>query len=314
MDISLMVEGQNGLTWDTWSNILGKSEAAGLAGVFRSDHFFIGEQQESLEPYLSFVMASLQTSRIRFGPLVTPVTFRPPVNVGRMAAQLDQLSNGRFVLGLGGGWNEAEHKAYGINFPPVGERLNRLEEAINVIKGLWGPGPATYNGRFYSLEGADCLPKPPEGRPSLLIGGSGEKRTLRLVAQYANEWNAISMLPEPYTHKVEVLAEHCEAVGRDPATINRSMMTFGILGPHQERSADHLRWFLRADASTTPKELIAAERERGMIVGSTDEVIDRLGELAELGLGEVMFQHLDFNDDDFIEYLGTELVPRAAAL
>jgi len=314
MEISLMVEGQNGLTWDKWSHILGKAEAAGLAGVFRSDHFFIGEQQESLEPYLSFVMASLQTSRIRFGPLVTPVTFRPPVNVGRMAAQIDQLSNGRFVLGLGGGWNEAEHKAYGVHFPPVGERLNRLEEAINVMQGLWSPGPATYNGRYYSLDEALCLPKPPKGRPTLLIGGSGEKKTLRLVAQHAHEWNAISMLPEPYAHKIEILAEHCEAVGRDPTTIKRSMMTFGILGPHQENSADHLRWFLRKEPTVTPKELISAARERGMIVGSTDEVIDRLGALAELGLQEVMFQHLDFDDDDFIEYLGTELIPRAAAL
>lgn len=314
MDISLMVEGQNGLTWDKWSHILAKSESAGLAGVFRSDHFFIGEQQESLEPYLSFVMASLQTSRIRFGPLVTPVTFRPPANVGRMAAQIDQLSNGRFVMGLGGGWNEAEHKAYGIHFPPVGERLNRLEEAIHVMKGLWGPGPASYDGKYYTLEEADCIPKPPEGRPTLLIGGGGEKRTLRLVAEYANEWNGISMPPEAYAHKVEVLAEHCEAVGRDPSTIKRSMMTFGILGPHMDGSADHLRWFLKKDASATSAELLDAARERGMIVGSTDEVIDRLGALAELGLGEVMFQHLDFADDDFIEYLGTELVSRAAKL
>ena len=126
MDISLMVEGQNGLTWGKWSNILKTSEAAGLSGVFRSDHFFIGEQQESLEPYLSFVMAALQTNHIRFGPMVTPVTFRPPANVGRMAAQIDQLSHNRFVLGLGGGWNEAEHRAYGVNFPPVGERQRCL--------------------------------------------------------------------------------------------------------------------------------------------------------------------------------------------
>ena len=314
MDISLMVEGQNGLTWDKWSNILKKSETAGLAGVFRSDHFFIGQQQESLEPYLSFVMAALQTNHIRFGPMVTPVTFRPPANVGRMAAQIDQLSQNRFVLGLGGGWNEAEHRAYGVNFPPLGERLNRLEEAINVMKGLWSPGPATYNGRYYTLEEADCLPKPSEGRPTLLIGGGGEKRTLRLVAQYADEWNGISMPPEAYAHKVNVLGEHCEVVGRNPATIKRSMMTFGMLGPHQEVAADHLRWFLRQDKSATSSELLEAGRQRGMIVGSTDEVIDRLGVLAELGLGEVMFQHMDFDDDHFIEYLGTELGPRAAKL
>ena len=231
MDISLMVEGQNGLTWDKWSNILRRSEDAGLSGVFRSDHFFIGTQQDSLEPYLSFTMAALQTERIRFGPLVTPVTFRPPVNVGRMAAQLDQLSNGRFVMGLGGGWNESEHVAYGVPFPPVGERLSRLEEAIHVMRGLWGPGPASYEGRFYTLKDADCLPKPPEGRPTLLIGGGGERRTMRFAAQYADEWNCLSMSPEAYTHKVEVLQAHCDALGRDPSTLKRSMMTFGVVGP-----------------------------------------------------------------------------------
>ena len=165
MDISLMVEGQNGLTWNKWSNILRRSEDAGLSGVFRSDHFFIGTQQDSLEPYLSFTMAALQTERIRFGPLVTPVTFRPPVNVGRMAAQLDQLSNGRFVMGLGGGWNESEHVAYGVPFPPVGERLSRLEEAIHVMRALWGPGPASYEGRFYTLKDRR-LPAQAAGGPS----------------------------------------------------------------------------------------------------------------------------------------------------
>ena len=199
MDISLMVEGQNGLTWDKWSNILRRSEDAGLSGVFRSDHFFIGTQQDSLEPYLSFTMAALQTERIRFGPLVTPVTFRPPVNVGRMAAQLDQLSNGRFVMGLGGGWNESEHVAYGVPFPPVGERLSRLEEAIHVMRGLWGPGPASYEGRFYTLKDADCLPKPPVGRPTLLIGGaaSGAPCDLPPSTPTSGTASACSLTPTP---------------------------------------------------------------------------------------------------------------------
>ena len=109
----------------------------------RSDHYFIGRQQDSLEAYLSFAVAARETSTIRFGPLVSPVTFRSPVDVGRMAAQIDQLSGGRFVMGVGAGWNEAEHQAYGINFPPVKERFDRLDEAIQVMKSLWGPGPAS---------------------------------------------------------------------------------------------------------------------------------------------------------------------------
>lgn len=314
MDISLMVEGQNGLTWDAWSNILRRSEAAGLSGVFRSDHFFIGRQQDSLEPYLSFTMAALQTQRIRFGPLVSPVTFRPPVNVGRMAAQLDQLSDGRFVMGLGGGWKESEHVAYGVPFPPVGERLSRLEESIHVMRALWGPGPASYDGRFYSLQDADCLPKPPEGRPTLLIGGGGERRTMRIAAQYADEWNCISMMPENYTHKVEVLHAHCDALGRDPATLKRSMMTFGLVGANGGGNAAAMRTFFRMDPSATTADVEAFARGRGMIVGGTEEVLERLGQLAELGVGEIMFQHMDFSDDDFIAYLGEELAPKAVGL
>src|SRR5688572_29311718 len=134
MQIGLMVEGQNALTWERWIHILHAAERLGFPTVMRSDHYFIGQQQDSLEAYLSFAVAARETSKIRFGPLVSPVTFRSPVDVGRMAAQLDQLSGGRFVMGVGAGWNEAEHKAYGINFPPVKERFDRLDEAIQVMK------------------------------------------------------------------------------------------------------------------------------------------------------------------------------------
>jgi len=142
MRIGLMVEGQNGLTWERWAHILDLAERLGFPTVFRSDHYFIGRQQDSLEAYLSFVMAAIRTSTIRFGPLVSPVTFRSPADVARMAAQIDVLSGGRFVMGLGAGWNEAEHRAYGIPFPSIGERFDRLEEAIQLTKALWA-GPAT---------------------------------------------------------------------------------------------------------------------------------------------------------------------------
>lgn len=144
MDIGLMVEGQNGLTWERWIHILRLAERLRFPTVFRSDHYFIGPQQDSLEAYLSFAVAARETSSIRFGPLVSPVTFRSPVDVGRMAAQLDQLSAGRFVMGMGAGWNEAEHRAYGIPFPAVKERFDRLDEAIQVVKALWAPGPASF--------------------------------------------------------------------------------------------------------------------------------------------------------------------------
>ena len=316
MDIGLMVEGQNGLTWERWRHILALAERLKFPSVFRSDHYFIGPQQDSLEAYLSFVMAASETKSIRFGPLVSPVTFRSPVDVARMAAQLDVLSGGRFVMGLGAGWNEAEHRAYGIPFPPVKERFDRLEEAINVIKTLWAPGAGSYEGTHYQLNNADCQPKPGAGRPPILIGGGGEKRTLKLVARYASEWNGVNLTAETYRQKTSVLERHCAAEGRDPSTIRRSMMAFAIVGP-TDADIDHATsrlmsmWGVSAD--TSPADYRTAARARGIITGRTDEVVETLGKLAELGLQEVQFQHFNFDDDSVPEYLAAEIAPRVKA-
>ena len=137
---------------------------------------------------------------------------------------------------------------------------------------------------------------------------------MRIAAQYAHEWNCISMLPNVYTHKVEVLQAHCDALGRDPSTLKRSMMTFGVVGPDPAVAAEGYRSFMRNVRGTSVDDVVAAARERGMIVGGTEEALDRLGELAELGVGEVMFQHMDFTNDEFIAYLGEELAPKAASL
>lgn len=317
MQIGLMVEGQNGLTWERWIHILKLAERLKFPTVMRSDHYFIGQQQDSLEAYLSFTVAARETSRIRFGPLVSPVTFRSPVDVGRMAAQIDLLSGGRFVMGLGAGWNEAEHKAYGIPFPAVKERFDRLDEAIQVIRALWGDGPANFDGKFYRLDGADCIPKPASGRPPLLIGGSGEKRTLRLVAKYANEWNAVNASPEQYAAKVKVLEAHCEAVGRDPATIRRSMMTFAVIGPDAaslDRATERMMGMWGAPAGTSPEQYRVSLRGRGMIVGGKDEVVDACGKYAELGMNEIQFQHFNFDDDTVPEFLAADVAVAVAAL
>ncbi len=317
MRIGLMVEGQNGLTWKRWSHILALAERLRFPSVFRSDHYFIGPQQDSLEAYLSFVMAALQTSNIRFGPLVSPVTFRTPVELGRMSAQLSQLSEGRFVAGVGAGWNEPEHRAYGIPFPPIRERFDRLGEAIQVMEALWKDGPATFDGDYYRLRGAECLPKPVGDRPTLLIGGGGEKRTLRLVARYADEWNSVNLTPDAFRHKLHVLEEHCEAEGRDPATIEKSMMTFGLIGPDEaavDRATERVMSMFGAPPGTTLSAFREGARSRGMVVGTTAEVADTLGRLADLGMSEVQFQHFDFDSDAVPQYLAADVAPQVAAL
>ena len=317
MRIGLMVEGQNGLTWERWSHILAMAERLEFPSVFRSDHYFIGPQQDSLEAYLSFVIAASQTKNIRFGPLVTPVTFRPPADIGRMVAQIDQLSGGRFVMGLGAGWNEAEHRAYGIHFPPVKERFERLEEAIRLIRAMHQPGPATFEGSYYQLREADCQPKPVAGRPPLLIGGTGEKKTLKLVARYADEWNAVNLGVDGYRAKLAVLDRHCQAEGRDPATIRKSMMVFGIVGGTEadlDASTRRVMSMFGAPAGTSLPDFRSGMKARGMVSGGTDEVVDQLGQLAELGLEEMQFQHFTFDSDSVPEYLAAEVAPKVRDL
>lgn len=317
MQIGLMVEGQNGVTWERWSHILALAERLGFPTLFRSDHYFIGRQQDSLEAYLSFVLAARETSTIRFGPLVSPVTFRSPVDVGRMAAQLDVLSGGRFVMGMGAGWNEPEHVAYGIPFPGPRERLDRLEEAIHVVKALWASEPAHFEGRYYRLEGADPQPKPAPGRPPLLIGGNGERRTLRLVAEHAYEWNSTGGGLELYARRVEALERHCDAVGRDPASIRRSLMTTALAGASTHELEEATARFMRERGLEPRGDLEGYRRslrERGMLVGTTEEVTDTLGRYADLGLDEAVLQHLYFDEDDVPEYLAGELAPRVRDL
>ncbi|HCV00114.1 MAG TPA: LLM class F420-dependent oxidoreductase [Dehalococcoidia bacterium] len=310
MDVGLMVEGQNGLNWESWRRILVMSERLGFPTLFRSDHFFMlpTHQQDSLDPYLSFTLAASETTQIRFGPLVTPITFRHPANLGRMAAQIDLLSGGRFVLGIGAGWNMGEHAAYGLDFPETKERFDRLTEALEMMRALWSDGPASYDGKYYQLDNADCLPKPESGRPPIMIGGSGEKRTLRLVAEFADEWNTPAMPVEDYRHKCQILEQHCEVVGRDPASIRRSMMSFGLVGPN-EATIEGIRDVLEDKGLGRGGAGPAAT-----VGGTTDEVVNILGQLAELGLDEIEFQHFDFNSDEVPEYLAAEIVGHARDL
>ena len=316
MRVALMVEGQNGLTWERWRHILSLAEELGFPSVFRSDHYFTGPvQQNSLDAFLSFVIAASETSNLRFGPMVTPVTFRRPVDVGRMAAQLDILSGGRFVMGLGAGWNQAEHDTYGLDFPPTRERFERLEDMIQLLRALWAPGEASYAGDYYTLDGADCLPKPGAGRPPILIGGGGEKRTLPLAAQYANEWNGVTMTVEVYKHKRDVLARACEAIGRDPNEIAHSEMLFHAVGPPELRDAGgRVAQQAFGPPGESLEDFLSGFRERGALVGGADEIVDTIGQLAEAGLSEIQFQHFMFDRDDVPHFLAEEVAPQVAGI
>ena len=217
MELGVIIGEAAPLAWDRWRHIVKTVESLGFHSLFRSDHYFGGVQKETIDPYLSLVIAANESDRLRFGTLVSPVTFRRPVDVGRMAQQLDALSNGRFVLGLGIGWFKAEHKIYGLDFPSVGERYPRLDEAIRLMHELWYSENGVFEGRFFQIAGTDSQPHPPHGRPPILIGGTGPTRTLGMVATYANEWNATPVSAERYQELNATLTEHCDRLGRDPA-------------------------------------------------------------------------------------------------
>lgn len=310
MRIGLMIEGQEGLTWERWFRIADRVEALGLDALWRSDHFvsLSGDpQRPALECWSSLTALAQRTQQLRFGPLVSPMTFRHPSLLARMAAAVDGLSSGRLVLGVGAGWNEAEHHMFGIPMPPVGERMDRLEEGIAVIRALWGGSPVDLDGRFYPLRRAVANPRPVQRPgPPLLIGGDGEVRLLRIVARHADEWNSHARSPEIYAAKRSRLDEHCREVGRDPATIRRSWMGGVLIGHDQREIAERGRWmqsFLPSLRQLDPNAVAGALRQRGWLVGTPEEIAQQLNGWSAVGVERVMLQWFDLDNVDGLELL-----------
>jgi F420-dependent oxidoreductase-like protein len=318
-----MIEGQEGLTWERWRNLCHRVEELGFDSLWRSDHFFslVGRPtQPALETWVSLVMAAVETSRIEFGPLVCSMTFRHPSLLARMAAQVSELSSGRMVLGVGAGWNVPEHDAFGIEFPPTRQRMDQLDEGIEVLKTLWGPGPANFDGNHYQIREAEMYPKPEGGKVPILVGGLGEKRTLRIVAAHADEWNAVSLGADlqkeglqAYRHKTEVLDRYCHDRGRDPATIKRSLMTGFLVGTDDadiKRRGDALVEWMPPLKQAPAEQRAAVLKARGYFAGTPAQVVEQLSGLGNAGVERVMLQHHNQDDFEVLELIAAEILPR----
>jgi F420-dependent oxidoreductase-like protein len=310
MRLGIMIEGQEGLTWERWFAMADRVEALGLDSLWRSDHFFslMGHpERPALECWASLTALAQRTQRIRFGPLVTPITFRHPALIARMAAAVDGLSGGRLTLGLGAGWNEPEHEAFGLRLPPLKERFDRLEEGIAVIKALWTGGPVDLEGQYFPLHGAAAYPRPvQQPSPPLLIGGDGEVRLLRIVARHADEWNSHAPGPDAYRAKRARLEEHCRAVDRDPDAIARSWMGGVLIAPDRGELAEKAAWmqgFLAALADVPATGAADALRRRHWLVGTTDEVAAELDAWSAVGVQRVMLQWYNLDDLDGLSLL-----------
>lgn len=310
MRIGIMIEGQEGLTWDRWFRIADDVESLGLEGLWRSDHFFslMGQpMRPALECWSSLTALATRSERMPFGPLVSPMTFRHPALLARMAAAVDELSKGRLILGVGAGWNDGEHEAFGIRLPPLRERFDRLEEGIAVIRALWKGGPVDFDGRYYQLRGATAYPKPLQDQgPPLLVGGDGEVRLLRIVAQHADEWNSHAPGPEAYRAKRARLEEHCRAVGRDVDVIKRSWMGGIVIGRDARDLEDRARWvqsFLVAFKDVPVSSILGELRRRHWLVGTPEQIEPQLDAWSAAGVQRVMLQWYDLDDSDRLSLL-----------
>ncbi len=296
MDMAIMIEGQDGLTWPRWQRIVRAVEDLGFAGLYRSDHFTNAgpPDKDSLELWLSLAWLASHTTRIEFGPLVTPLSFRHPAFSARIGSQLDDLSGGRLSLGVGAGWQEREHTAFGFDLLPPAERLDRFQEGLEVITRLLrSDTPVSFQGRYYTLHEAVLLPRPqrPAG-PPLLIGGNGPRRTLPLAARYADEWNAVLITAARFAELNARLDSLLAEQGRPAGAVRRSLMTGIVFGRDDAELTANL-------AGRDP----AALRERGLIVGAPGQVQEQLHALAQAGVQRVMVQWLALDDLDGLEAL-----------
>lgn len=303
IDVSVMIEGQAGLTWPRWQRLARAAEDLGFYGLFRSDHFSNpeGAYTDALETWVSFAWLASNTQRISFGPLVSPVSFRNPSILAWQASAIDSLSGGRLRVGLGAGWNEREHTSFGFELGDLDARFARLEDAINVVKLLTRSSePATYEGKYFSIRDAYLQPRSPRSDgPPIVIGGNGPRRTLPLVAQYADEWNAVFLPLDDFQDRCARLDDLLAEQGREPSLIKRTLMTRGLVGQDDA-----------ALAAKDSAERIANHRSRGGIIGTPNEIVDQLGRYAEAGIQGVQLQWLDLDDLSGLELIASEVLPQ----
>lgn len=303
MEYCIFTEPQQGFSYDEQRIFAQAAEAHGFDGFFRSDHYLRMGAGDPLpgptDAWTTLAGLARDTSRIRLGTLVSSVTYRVPALLAIQVAQVDAMSGGRVELGLGTGWFEAEHAAYGIPFPA--KRFGLLEEQLELITGLWStPVGETYSfaGAHYSLVDSPALPKPVQEPVPVIVGGGGPKRTPAIAARFATEFN-IGFQPEDViAEKFEVVRAACAAIGRDAATLKLSVALPTVAGP------DDAALMLRADGRS-----LNDHRAAGNIVGGAEEIVAKVSRLQALGAERVYFQLVDMRDIDQLDYLGTEVLP-----
>lgn len=307
MDLRIFTEPQQGASYETLLAAARATEAAGFSAFFRSDHYLkMGDVTGDPGPtdaWVTLGALARETERIRLGTLVTAATFRFPGPLAISIAQVDAMSGGRIDVGIGTGWYDDEHTAYGIPFPPLGERFAMLEEQLEVLTGLWStPEGETFSfaGDHYVVEDSPALPKPVQaGGPPVIIGGGGQKKTPRLAARFASEFNLPFSPKDFFVHQVGVVKDACRAIDRDPDDLTYSAALVVCVGSDSSEIAR------RAEAIGRDVDEL---RENG-VCGTPSEAVARLEEWRDAGAERVYLQVLDLGDLDHIALLGDEVLP-----
>jgi F420-dependent oxidoreductase-like protein len=300
MRLAVFIEPQFGATYADQLRVVQHAEELGFEAFFRSDHFLTmgGDGRPGpTESWATLAAIAVQTSRIRLGTMLTSATFRLPGVLAITVAQVDQMSGGRVEVGLGAGWFEAEHRAYGIPFPPVGERFDRLDEQLAIMTGLWTTPVGetfSFHGKHYDLVDSPALPKPVQSpRPPVIIGGAGPKRTPALAARYADEFN-VPFRPLDVTGATyDRVREACAAIGREKLPVFSAAQTIAV-GRTDAQAKQ------RADAIGGPPRLF----------GTPAQVVDQIGKFRELGAQRMALQVLDLSDLDHLDVIAGEVAPQ----
>jgi F420-dependent oxidoreductase-like protein len=313
VEVALMIEGQEDVTWDDWLAIAAACERSGVGTLFRSDHYYSVEDQAergSLDAWATLAGLAAVTEKLRLGTMVSPATFRHPSVFAKSVATVDQISGGRVEPGLGAGWWDREHEAYGFDLPELGPRMDAFEEQLEIVTRQWQDGAFSFEGEHFRIKDLDALPKPVQRpRPPFIVGGSGGPRSLRLAVRWADEYNTVVLGPEGMAELRGKLDAACEKQDRDPATLPLSVMTGWIVGETREEVVDRASRLARWRGKGDDGEAFLADLPDAWIVGTVEEAVDQLRALHEAGCTRVMAQHLLHRDTEAIELIGREVAP-----
>jgi F420-dependent oxidoreductase-like protein len=297
--------GQQDTGYDDYAALWRRAEELGYDWVSDFDHFrpiYSDPTGPIFEGPTALAAMAAITERVRCAILVTGVTYRHPAVAANIAATIDHISGGRVEWGIGAAWFELEHDQFGIPFPRIGVRMDMLDEACRIMRSLWTQETTTFEGRHYQLKDARLEPKPVQEHLPLVIGGSGERRTLRIVAEHADVWNTLTVPEDEYAHLVGVLDRHCADVGRDPRDVRRSV-TFRAVLREDEASAREAVRELYPDGMSNPR------LERTLIVGTPEQCVERLRPYAALGVGDFLLGALTPLDHPTIELVASQVAP-----